>query len=372
MLMCVPCGRHCHSVRLAPAGLYIYIYIGEIRRTNKDQFTPPPRGVARPTTCRAAAPTLAMQAIPLVRRARDPPPSEAAAGGGRSDARNANELRPIKLRTGVVASASGSAMLELAHTKVLCSVFGPQPAEGRDYLQQGQLECSVRLCSFARRAPRSLGSRGGGGPARSGGTAEERALSLDLVAALSPSVQLQLLAKSVVAVHVLVLQDDGGALPAAVSCASLALADASISLFGLVGACSCAVLRGVGASASASDAAAPPEEADEAHGATAVLDGTASEVAEAVGVTTVACMPALEQLTLMRHEGAVTSETAAEALQLALSGCALLHGEMAASLRRSVAAAAEKDELAAAHEAGGAEDMDAEEASTLDGGGEAS
>ena len=55
-------------------------------------------------------------------------------------------------------------------------------------------------------------------------TAEEKALSLELGAALASSVQLHLLPKSTIAVHALVLQDDGGALPAAVSCASLALA----------------------------------------------------------------------------------------------------------------------------------------------------
>ena len=56
-----------------------------------------------------------------------------------------------------------------------------------------------------------------------------RELNASLAAALASSVQLHLLPKSIISVHVLVLQDDGGVLPAAVSCASLALADASLS-----------------------------------------------------------------------------------------------------------------------------------------------
>ena len=62
-------------------------------------------------------------------------------------------------------------------------------------------------------------------------------------AALSASVQLHLLPKSTIAVHALVLQDDGGALPAAVTCASLALADSGILLYDLVAACTVALLR---------------------------------------------------------------------------------------------------------------------------------
>lgn len=252
---------------------------------------------------------LALPALPVVRpatgSARGPTP------GARADGRPLHQLRALKVRTGVVASASGSAMLELAHTKVMCSVFGPHAAEGRDYQGQGQLDCSLRFATFARRtrAPKA-------GPA---GTAEERALSLDLAAALSASVQLQLLPKSTVAVHVLVLQDDGGALPAAVSCASLALADASIALFGLVAACDCAPTADGGVA----------------------LDCSAAELASAGGCTVVASMPSLDQLTLLRHEGAVPFEQLSEALQLALSGCARLHEEMANALRSKAADAVE-------------------------------
>ena len=257
---------------------------------------------------------LALPALPLIRPSASTTSSTEpfdATTGKRKDGRLTGQLRPLKLRTGVVTSASGSAMLELAHTKVLCSVFGPHQAEGREYMQQGQLECTVRLASFARRG--ACRTRAGG-PSVS---TEERALSLDLAAALAPSVQLHLLPKSVVAVHVLVLQDDGGVLSAAVSCASLALADATIGLYGMVAAVGGGML-----------------------GEAVALDCDAAELDASVGSLTVACMPALDQLTLLRHEGAVPFERAIEGLQLGLEGCSLLHGQMAAALRKAVEARA--------------------------------
>ena len=246
---------------------------------------------------------LALPALPLVRPAADASSIDRGSGQ-RPDGRTATQMRPMKLRTGVVTSASGSAMLELAHTKVLCSVFGPQQTEGREYMEQGQLDCSVRLASFARRGLRRQ---------RTGVSAEERALSLDLAAALAPSVQLHLLPKSVVGVHVLVLEDDGGVLPAAVSCASLALADASISLFGLVAAVGCGLLDD-----------------------TVVLDCDVAETSASAGGLTIACLPGLSQLTLFRHEGAVPFERVAEGLQLGFDGCLLLHEQMAERLRKGV------------------------------------
>ena len=245
-----------------------------------------------------------LPAIPLVRpttavEASSNDPSN------RADGRKADQHRPLKLRTGVVTSASGSALLELAHTKVLCSVFGPHATDGRDFSEQGRLQCSLRFASFARRGrERQL----------HGGSAEEKALSNELSAALSASVQLHRLPKSTIAVHVLVLQDDGGALPAAISCASLALADASIVLYDLVSACSCVMLG---------DAKTP------------CLDGTASEDVGAGGRTLIACMPTLDQLTLIRHEGRMSAECMSDSIQLALRGCATLHRHMTAALRAS-------------------------------------
>lgn len=50
--------------------------------------------------------------------------------------------------------------------------------------------------------------------------------------------QVHRLTKSVVDIHVMVLQADGGELAVATTCASMALADAGIELYDLVTSCS--------------------------------------------------------------------------------------------------------------------------------------
>ncbi|KAL3904541.1 MAG: hypothetical protein SGPRY_011249, partial [Prymnesium sp.] len=216
------------------------------------------------------------------------------AGGRRGERRG---LRPLHLRAASAPHAAGSAYIELGQTKVLCSVFPPHQQEGREYQRHGQLECSLRLASFARRAHRR------GTP---GGTLEERQLSSALGAALSASVQLDRYPKSTVTVHAFVIEDDGNALAAAISCASLALADASILLYDMVSACSCSFF---------------------ADGILA-LDCATAELESSLGSTLVAQMPALDQLTFLQHEGATPLTHCVQAMQRALSGSAKLYEEM--------------------------------------------
>ena len=280
---------------------------------------------------RAASSMLAARPpIPLIRK----PPENSTPTDGRTDSRKPDQLRPLKLRTGVISCASGSAMLELANTKVICAVYGPNATEGRDYLDKGQLECTFRFTSFARRARRDKRKE-------LNGSAEEKTLSLELAAALSASVQLDRLPKSIISVHALVLCDDGSALPAAISCASLALADASIHLYGLVAAASCALLPRPAAAPSGGKAAKGGN-GDGGEEAEAALDATAAELSRALGVVQIACMPSLDRMTLVRHQGSLPLPRLTETMQRALAGCTLLHEQMAAAIK--VKAAGEEGE----------------------------
>ena len=234
-----------------------------------------------------------LQPLPFARCA---PPTGAARGDRHIDA-----LRGLSLRKAVVRKASGSAYLELGNTKVLCAVFGPQPAEGRELMQRGQLECALRFTSFSQAERRQCAQ---------GGSAEEKSLSMALTTALASAVQLDHYPRSLIAVQALVLQDDGGALAAAVTCASLALAHTGVLLYDLVAACSCSVVAGE-----------------------VVIDGCAGELAEAASTTTVAHMPALNHITLLQQDGATTYERSSQSLQLALDGCARLHERVRACLQ---------------------------------------
>ena len=120
--------------------------------------------------------------------------------------------------------------------------------------------------------------------------------------------------------HVTILDDDGGALPAAVSCASVALADASILMYGLVAACNCAAL-----------------------GDATALDCTSAELGAASAGLTLACMPALDRVTYLREFGAVGFGKLTASMQLALQGCAALHAQMRAALESSLEKRAAKE-----------------------------
>ena len=299
----------------------------------------------------------ALPSIPLIRKTE----AATAPTTGRADGRQMDQLRPLKLRTGVISCAAGSAMLELAQTKVVCSVYGPHATEGREYLDKGQLECSLRFASFARRARADK---------RHGmATAEEKTLSLELAAALFASVQLHLLPKSTIAVHVLVLHDDGGVLPAAISCARL-LQDAPSTCTALspvrLRALPRALTRGGATGQTArkgqrqqqrqqrrrqrrssrrqscrgksSDGGAESDGGGGASGGEAALDASSAELASAVGTVHVACMPSLDQMTLLRHEGTVPFEQLTDAMERALAGCAALHEQMAKAIKEKVAA----------------------------------
>ena len=219
----------------------------------------------------------------------------AAAGETVGRERGEGEFRQLVLRTGAIAKASGSAYLELGESKVLTTVSGPQQAEGSTFLSHGRLECTVGFSAFC--------------------TTEETpadgfALSALLVTALSPSVRLDQYPKSIICVNVMVLQDAGGILGAAVCCASLALAHAGIELYGLVASCSCAL----GADARV------------------LIDPSATEEREAAGIVSAATMPELSQVTLCLEEGRVTFDAMSDGLRCVLDGCAQLHERMKAAL----------------------------------------
>lgn len=67
---------------------------------------------------------------------------------------------------------------------------------------------------------------------------DEKQLAILVRQAVTPSIRLDLYPKSVIDINVMVLESGGGALGAAITSASLALADAGIELFDLMSACS--------------------------------------------------------------------------------------------------------------------------------------
>uniref|UniRef100_A0A6I8QYW8 Exoribonuclease phosphorolytic domain-containing protein n=1 Tax=Xenopus tropicalis TaxID=8364 RepID=A0A6I8QYW8_XENTR len=108
--------------------------------------------------------------------------------------------------------------------------MGGERAETR-----GHLLCDLRWAPFSRRGPWSGSCPAGPSPRQAG---------LQLQESLEPAVRLDRYPRAEMIVWVLVLEDRGSALPAAVSCASLPLADTGIETFNL--ALGCGLSRGPG------------------------------------------------------------------------------------------------------------------------------
>jgi exosome complex component MTR3 len=116
--------------------------------------------------------------------------------------------------------------MEVGKTKVLATVFGPRPTTVQSFSDEASLNCTLRVATFSS----AVGRR------EHAPDDEQKALSSQLRQALEVAVRLEAYPKSLIDVHALVLQDDGGALPVAIACASLALVDAGIECLDMVAA----------------------------------------------------------------------------------------------------------------------------------------
>ncbi|XP_034947589.1 exosome complex component MTR3-like [Chelonus insularis] len=142
----------------------------------------------------------------------------------RADGRAFNETRKMFAKTGIVSQAKGSAYIELGKTKLVCSVFDPREIPNKtSYSQQGSLYCEFKYAPFSCEKRRIHQQ-----------DAEEKEYSLIMQRSLEPAVCRHEFPNFQVDIYVLVLDNGGSCLGAAITAASLALANASISMFGLV------------------------------------------------------------------------------------------------------------------------------------------
>ncbi|XP_046684666.1 exosome complex component MTR3-like [Homalodisca vitripennis] len=149
----------------------------------------------------------------------------------RKDGRKPETPRKIYIKTGVVSQAKGSAYIEVGNTKVICSVFDPREIPNKsEFSVNGELYCEFKFATFSCKKRRNFVR-----------DPEEKELSVSLKRALEPAVCRHEFPNFQVDVYALVLQNDGSALAAAINCAGLALADASVPMYDLVSAVSVAI-----------------------------------------------------------------------------------------------------------------------------------
>ncbi|HDP96707.1 MAG TPA: exosome complex exonuclease Rrp41 [Euryarchaeota archaeon] len=148
--------------------------------------------------------------------------------GLRFDGRKPDELRPIRIEANVLKRADGSAYLEWGGNKVIAAVYGPRechPRHMQDPLR-AVVQAKYNMASF------SVSDRKRPGPDR-----RSQEISKIISEAFEHVIFTHLFPRTSIDVYMEVLQADAGTRCAALTAASVALADAGIPMRDLVSSC---------------------------------------------------------------------------------------------------------------------------------------
>lgn len=230
------------------------------------------------------------------------------------------------METGIT-SASGSALVELGHTKVLCEVVGPTPVASPNStlnMEEGTLECEVQyLPNFGFPVTALVGASASGlsesaqqptqptaGRINTQIATLERELSSQLLSSLTAAVPLNAYPKNTIRLQVSILQDDGSALSACTVASSMALVNANIEVYDLVTSSTVAITTDN----------------------VLLADPTYDEVARASATVTLSLLANWKEVTLWNQSGRLSSSTANQAISLCKDGCRTMHKFMRNSL----------------------------------------
>ena len=182
--------------------------------------------------------------------------------------------------------------------KVQCAIYGPSAGSPdlRDYSDEGIFVCDFKYAPFALAERRPAGQ-----------SDDERDLSAAITEAIKPSILLEKYPKSAINAFIMVLQNSGGVLAAAISCVSMALAHAGVECRDLVAACSAARL-----------------------GEHIALDPSAHEEEREDAGTTVSYMACQNLVTSVIQRGDMPGSSCIDCIDFCIGGC----GELRRVMRR--------------------------------------
>ena len=205
----------------------------------------------------------------------------------RIDGRHIDDLRPIEAKTGVIKRADGSAYFKIGKTVAYAAVYGPKNLYPR-FLQdpkQGLLRVNYNMMPFS----------GSGERIKPGSNRRAKEISMVTEKAFMPVVNLNEFPNSVVDVFIELPQTDAGTRCAGICAASMALADAGISMKDLVTAIAVGNVNGQ---------------------IVADLSKDEEDVDDAVDIP-VAVIPSTGEVSLLQMDGMITKEKIMEAIALA-------------------------------------------------------
>lgn len=209
--------------------------------------------------------------------------------GLRLDGRKFNELRPIHIEAGVLKRADGSAYLTWGENKVMAAVYGPRELHPRHAQDPSKAVVQARynMASF------SVSDRKRPGPDR-----RSVEISKILSEALDEIVFVEQFPRSAVDVFVEVLEASAGTRCAALTAASVALADAGIPMSDMIASCAAGKING--------------------H---VVLDLGKKEDNFGEADVPMAIVPRTEKITLLQMDGNLTIEEFEQAMDLSIAAC---------------------------------------------------
>lgn len=207
----------------------------------------------------------------------------------RADGRAYDELRPIKIKAGVLKRADGSAYVEVGGNKILASVYGPRETYIRRLLKPNTGVIKVRY----NMAPFSVDDRKRPGPDR-----RSNEISKIAADALRPALMLESFPRSMVDISIEIIEAEGGTRCAGITAAAVALADAGIPMRDIPVGCAAGKMNG-----------------------DIVLDLSEKEDKEGQADVPIVILPRTGEITLLQADGKLKEDEFEEALDLAMEGC---------------------------------------------------
>ena len=207
--------------------------------------------------------------------------------GRRHDGRLPDQMRPVKMRINVLENADGSALVEYGRTRILAAVYGPREPVQKFMALPDRALLRVRY----HMAPFSTEERKSPAPSR-----REIELSKVIREAFEDIILVKYFPRTAIDIFLEVLQADGGTRTAAVTAASLALANAGIPMKALVAGVAVGKIEGK-----------------------LVLDVDEIEDGSGEADMPVAYAPDIEKITLFQLNGVLTREELERGLDMALN-----------------------------------------------------
>ena len=156
----------------------------------------------------------------------------------RHDGRKPDETRPIIAKAGVIKKADGSGYFKIGKTEAYAAVYGPRVLHPRSKQdpKKGLLRCTYNMMPFS----------GQGDRVRPGPSRRSKEISMVMEKSLRPVLDLEACPNAVVDVFVELPQTDAGSRCAAISAASIALADAGLRMRDMVASVAVGFVDGLG------------------------------------------------------------------------------------------------------------------------------